>query len=91
MKITATAPRISLRRARAVAAALFALLTWSHLALAQNAPAPNARQSTGATSTTSAISAQSATIAPQSNNPIVEYFLDWFPRLTRIQSEQPHW
>jgi len=28
---------------------------------------------------------------PQSTNPIVEYFLDWFPRVTRIQSEQPHW
>src|ERR1700691_2645922 len=29
--------------------------------------------------------------APQSTNPIVEYFVDWFPRVTRIQSEQPHW
>jgi hypothetical protein len=28
---------------------------------------------------------------PQSTNPIVEYFLDWFPRVTRIQSVQPHW
>jgi hypothetical protein len=22
---------------------------------------------------------------------IVNYFADWFPRVTRIQSEQPHW
>jgi hypothetical protein len=22
---------------------------------------------------------------------IIEYFTDWFPRVTRIQSEQPHW
>jgi hypothetical protein len=22
---------------------------------------------------------------------IVDYFTDWFPRVTRIQSEQPHW
>src|SRR5690348_13416156 len=22
---------------------------------------------------------------------IEDYFLDWFPRATRIQSEQPHW
>jgi hypothetical protein len=29
--------------------------------------------------------------ASQSTNPIVEYFVDWFPRVTRIQSEQPHW
>jgi hypothetical protein len=37
--------------------------------------------------------AQTASTAqpPQSTNPIVEYFLDWFPRVTRIQSEQPHW
>ena len=24
-------------------------------------------------------------------SPIQEYFADWFPRVTRIQSEQPHW
>lgn len=24
-------------------------------------------------------------------NPVVDYFKDWFPRVTRIQSEQPHW
>jgi hypothetical protein len=23
--------------------------------------------------------------------PVIEYFADWFPRVTRIQSEQPHW
>jgi hypothetical protein len=22
---------------------------------------------------------------------VVAYFADWFPRVTRIQSEQPHW
>src|SRR5215469_12293636 len=27
----------------------------------------------------------------QYSNPIVQYFADWFPRVTRIQSEQPHW
>jgi hypothetical protein len=27
----------------------------------------------------------------QSTNPIVEYFVDWFPRVARIQSEQPAW
>jgi hypothetical protein len=25
------------------------------------------------------------------SNPVVNYFTDWFPRATRIQSEQPHW
>jgi hypothetical protein len=24
-------------------------------------------------------------------NPVVQYFADWFPRVTRIQKEQPHW
>jgi hypothetical protein len=22
---------------------------------------------------------------------VLDYFADWFPRVTRIQSEQPHW
>jgi hypothetical protein len=35
--------------------------------------------------------AQSAAPAPQSSNPIVRYFVDWFPRVARIQSEQPRW
>lgn len=35
--------------------------------------------------------AASAAPAFQSANPIVEYFLDWFPRVARIQSEQPGW
>jgi len=26
-----------------------------------------------------------------SNDPVAQYFADWFPRVTRIQSEQPHW
>ncbi len=26
-----------------------------------------------------------------SANPVVRYFRDWFPRVTRIQKEQPHW
>jgi hypothetical protein len=26
-----------------------------------------------------------------SANPVVRYFQDWFPRVTRIQKEQPHW
>ncbi len=28
---------------------------------------------------------------PSLLSPIEEYFIDWFPRVTRIQSEQPHW
>src|SRR5271169_4161545 len=50
--------------------------------------------SSNATSTWTAAAAWTDTPpanAPQSTNPIVEYFLDWFPRVTRIQSEQPHW
>ena len=50
--------------------------------------------SSNATSTWTAAAAWTDTppaTAPQSTNPIIEYFLDWFPRVTRIQSEQPHW
>ena len=28
---------------------------------------------------------------PSPMSPVVQYFADWFPRVTRIQSEQPHW
>jgi hypothetical protein len=35
--------------------------------------------------------AASSTPAPQSTNQIAEYFLDWAPRVTGIQSEQPAW
>jgi hypothetical protein len=35
-------------------------------------------------------SAPSAT-SPSLLSPVVDYFADWFPRVTRIQSEQPHW
>jgi hypothetical protein len=26
-----------------------------------------------------------------SGNPVLNYFVNWFPRVTQIQSEQPHW
>jgi hypothetical protein len=92
MKITATAPRICLRGALAVAAALFTFLARVHPVLAQNAPSPSTKQSTTASSTsTTGAQSRTTTTVPQSTNPIVEYFLDWFPRVTRIQSEQPHW
>jgi hypothetical protein len=29
--------------------------------------------------------------SPSLLSPVVDYFADWFPRVTRIQSEQPHW
>ena len=35
--------------------------------------------------------AASSTPAPQTTNTIVEYFLDWAPRVSGIQSEQPAW
>ena len=93
MKITATSHRIQLRGALSVAAALFTVLALVHPLLAQNAPAPNAKQSVTAssTSTIAGTKSNSTPSTPQSTNPIVEYFLDWFPRVTRIQSEQPHW
>jgi hypothetical protein len=40
--------------------------------------------------------AASAPVAPLTPDPslfapVVDYFVDWFPRVTRIQHEQPHW
>src|SRR5579872_2780047 len=32
-----------------------------------------------------------ASAGPSLFSPVQEYFADWFPRVTRIQSEQPHW
>jgi hypothetical protein len=29
--------------------------------------------------------------SPSLLSPVEEYFADWFPRVTRIQNEQPHW
>jgi hypothetical protein len=31
------------------------------------------------------------TQAGTGGNPILDYFVNWFPRVTQIQSEQPHW
>jgi hypothetical protein len=104
MKITSARSEIKLRGVFAGAAAIFALMLGTRAALAQNppagAPAQSTTTTTKSTATTAAtappsnaaMAAQSTTPPPpQSNNPIVEYFLDWFPRVTRIQSEQPHW
>ncbi len=58
------------------------------------APTSPYASSSNAASTWTAAAAWTATPpanASQSTNQIVEYFLDWFPRVTRIQSEQPHW
>src|SRR5579863_3562307 len=32
-----------------------------------------------------------ASAGPSLFSPVQEYFADWFPRVTRIQNEQPHW
>jgi hypothetical protein len=48
---------------------------------ASSAPAPNPMT----------VSSSPPTSNPSLLSPIVAYFADWFPRVTRIQSEQPHW
>jgi hypothetical protein len=56
-------------------------------------PAQARAQSTPPSSNPAAMTAASP--PPVSNpspmSPVVQYFADWFPRVTRIQSEQPHW
>ncbi len=60
--------------------------------------AAQARAQSAAPSSNTAPVSNSMTVAsppPVSNpsllSPVVQYFADWFPRVTRIQSEQPHW
>jgi hypothetical protein len=60
--------------------------------------AAQARAQSAAPSSNTAPVSNSMTVAsppPVSNpsllSPVVQYFVDWFPRVTRIQSEQPHW
>ncbi len=67
--------RLSVRAAMALAA----------LAVCVMLPAPGRAQ--GAPPASNAPPASS----PSLLSPLVEYFADWFPRVTRIQSEQPHW
>ena len=43
-------------------------------------------------STANAITVASPPVSdPLLSSPVIKYFEDWFPRVTRIQSEQPHW
>ena len=54
-------------------------------------------QSTPPSSDPAAVSNAMTVVSPPSVSnpsplsPVVQYFADWFPRVTRIQSEQPHW
>jgi hypothetical protein len=40
---------------------------------------------------TATVRAQQPATPALSANPVVRYFQEWFPRVTRIQKEQPHW
>jgi hypothetical protein len=55
------------------------LVALAVLMAARPLPCPAQASSTSATSGSGVFSA------------IKDYFIDWFPRVTRIQSEQPHW
>src|SRR5579863_1193466 len=70
------------RAAIALAGALVLSIMLSAQARAQS-PAPSANTMTAAN--------PPPIPSPSPLSPVVEYFADWFPRVTRIQSEQPHW
>lgn len=87
MKILTTLP-IPLTRA-AFAAAAFALsVILPAQARAQSTP-PSSNPAAAANAMTVASPPPVSNPSPMS--PVVQYFADWFPRVTRIQSEQPRW
>ena len=59
--------------------------TFVALAIVATFPAVGETQSAPPPSSTASASSQSLL------SPLVNYFNDWFPRVTRIQNEQPHW
>src|SRR3984957_1950232 len=80
--------RTSLIRATLIAAAVAFSTILPTVGRAQTAPP--------ASNPASAANAMAVNNPPPVSNlslfsPVVEYFADWFPRVTRIQSEQPHW
>jgi hypothetical protein len=88
MKILNTA-ETSLVRAAIGAAAVLAL----SVMLPAQARAQSATPSSGTAPVSSAMTVASPPPVPNPSplSPVVQYFADWFPRVTRIQSEQPHW
>jgi len=76
MKIVATSPWTPSLRATCAAAAFVLFTAMPTVGHGQNLPAAPAASSNPPSPVT---------------NPVVQYFVDWFPRVTRIQKEQPHW
>ena len=90
--------RLSPVRVALVAGGLAVSMMLPAQARAQNGP-PSSNIAPGSMapgSTPSVSNAMTVTSPPPVSNPsplspVVQYFADWFPRVTRIQSEQPHW
>jgi hypothetical protein len=82
MKISSCSIVASRRAALALAAALVLLIMPSAQARAQN-PAASSNAMT--------MASPPPVSEPSLMSPVVQYFADWFPRVTRIQSEQPRW
>jgi len=76
MEIVATSPWTPSLRATCAAAAFVLFTAMPTVGHGQNLPAAPAASSNPPSPVT---------------NPVVQYFVDWFPRVTRIQKQQPHW
>jgi len=85
--LTTPARRSPVRVALA-AAALAVLAMPSAHARAQSAPPLSG---TASASNAPTVASAAPVSDPSPSAVVVRYFDDWFPRVTRIQSEQPHW
>jgi hypothetical protein len=84
LKILRTSPRRA-----ALAAAIFAVSVILPAQLRAQSPTPHSNPAAASNSMT--VAGPPPVSAPSLLSPVIEYFADWFPRVTRIQSEQPHW
>jgi hypothetical protein len=75
-------------RAAFAAAALALSVILPVLACAQSTPPSSSPAAAGNAMT---VASPPPVSNPSLMSPVVQYFADWFPRVTRIQSEQPHW
>src|SRR5271170_4796278 len=83
-----TSVRTTLIRATLVAAAVALSMMLPAKGRAQSAPPAS---NPASTANAMAVANPPSFSNPSLFSPVVQYFADWFPRVTRIQSEQPHW
>jgi len=81
-------PRHAPVRVAVAATALVLCVALSTMAYAQN---PSTSSSPPPASNAMTVTSPPPVSNPSPLSPVVQYFVGWFPRVTRIQSEQPHW